>query len=136
MVKLTAMKNKYFLFTITLFILLISLIAFCISCSPNRNRPPKISGIEASNLYVYPKGKSTLNCVVTDPEGDDILFKWSCSDGTFTGSGPVVTWKAPNQYGDFYIMVIAEDTSGNSDQATLTIEVIANENQKKSCCGN
>ena len=130
------MKNKYIPFTIILFILLIGIIAFCTSCSSNRNRPPKISGIEASTMYVYPKGKSTINCIVTDPEGDDILFKWSCSDGEFFGSGPVVTWKAPNQYGDFHIMVIAEDSNGNSDQATLTIGVIANENQKKSCCGN
>lgn len=130
------MKNKFFPLTFILVILLTGFMAFCTSCSSNRNKPPKISGIEASNMYVYPKGKSTINCVVTDPEGDDLLFKWSCSDGTFTGSGPEVTWKAPNQYGEFHIMVIAEDTSGNSDQATLTIEVITNESQKKSCCGN
>jgi hypothetical protein len=130
------MKNKNIPFTITLVFLLISILAFCTSCNPNRNKPPKISGIEASTVYVYPKGKATLNCTVTDPEGDNILFKWSCSDGTFIGSGPVITWKAPNQYGEFHIMVIAEDTSGNSDQAMLTIGVVANENQKKSCCGN
>jgi hypothetical protein len=130
------MKNKFSPFTFIPVVLLISVMMFCASCGPDRNRPPKISDIEASTLYVYPKGKSTINCVVTDPEGDDILFKWSCSDGEFFGSGPVVTWKAPNQYGEFHIMVIAEDTNGNSDQATLTIGVIANESQKKSCCGN
>jgi hypothetical protein len=130
------MNNKYSPFTFFLVVLLVSVMVFCTSCGPDRNRPPKISSIEASTMYVYPKGKSTINCVVTDPEGDDILFKWSCSAGEFFGSGPVVTWKAPNQYGEFHLMVIAEDTNGNSDQATLTIGVIAYENQKKSCCGN
>jgi hypothetical protein len=130
------MKKKISPFMFILVILLISVTAFYASCGPNRNRPPKISDIEATTMYVYPKGKSTINCIVTDPEGDDILFRWSCSDGEFVGSGPVVTWKAPNQYGEFHIMVIAEDTNGNSDQATLTIEVIVNENPKRSCCGN
>ena len=129
------MKNKFCPFLFILLALLIGTIVFFISCGSPHNKPPEISGIEASTLYVYPKGKSTINCNVSDPEGDDISFKWSCTDGEFIGSGPVVTWKAPNQYGQFHIMVIAEDTYGNSDQDTLTIEVIVNENQKKSCCG-
>lgn len=119
----------------SLVLLMVSGTLLYTACSSPGNKAPQISGLEASTLYVYPKGKSTINCVVSDPEGDDITFKWSSSDGEFTGSGPVVTWKAPNQYGDFHIMVIAQDTNGNSDQATVTIEVIVNENEQKSCCG-
>jgi hypothetical protein len=107
----------------------------CTACSTTGNKAPHISGLEASTLYVYPTGKSTIDCIVSDPEGDDITFKWACSDGEFIGSGPVVTWKAPNKYGDCHIMVIAQDTNGNSDQATLTIGVLVNENENQSCCG-
>lgn len=128
------MRNVFHTGFYALVILMITGTLLCTACSSPGNKAPQISSLEASTFYVYPTGKSTINCVVSDPEGDDITFKWSCSDGEFTGSGPIVTWKAPNKYGDCYIMVIAQDTNGNSDQATVTIGVLVNEN-KQSCCG-
>jgi hypothetical protein len=59
-----------------------------------------------------------------------MTFTWSCADGTFIGSGPIVTWQAPNAYGDFHILVIVEDGNGNSTQRTITIGVIVNENDQ------
>lgn len=129
------MKNPVTTKTVIPVILIIIGTLLFTSCTAPHNNVPQISEIEASTLYVYPKGKTTLNCIVSDPEGDDITFKWSCTDGELTGSGPVVTWKAPNRYGDFHILVIAQDSNGNSDEATVTIGVIVNENANKSCCG-
>jgi hypothetical protein len=130
----TKMKKNFTTGTvITVIFLIIGILLFTSCISPHKVL--QISKLEASTLYVYPKGKTTLNCLVSDPEGDDLTFKWSCTDGELTGSGPVVTWKAPNQYGEFHIMVIAQDTNGNSDEATVTIGVIVNEYAKKSCCG-
>jgi hypothetical protein len=59
-----------------------------------------------------------------------MTFTWSCADGSFVGSGPIVTWNAPNAYGDFHIMVIVEDSSGKSSQATITIHAIVNTNEQ------
>jgi hypothetical protein len=129
------MRNIIYKGLSTLVILTITCTLLGTACSPSGDKGPKISKLEASTLYVYPKGKSTISCIVSDPEGEDITFKWSCSDGEFFGSGPVVTWKAPNKYGDCHIMVIAQDTHGNNDEAAVTIGVIVNENQNKSCCG-
>ena len=129
------MRKLFTTITYSLILLIITGALLCTACTSPKNKAPQIAGIEASTLYVYPKGKSTINCIVSDPEGDDITFKWTCSDGEFTGSGPVVTWKAPNKYGDFHIMVIAQDTNGNMDQATVTIGVMVKENDQKSCCG-
>jgi hypothetical protein len=130
----TTMKNIYKTKTfIPVILIIISILLFTSCVAPHKVL--QISKLDASTLYVYPKGKTTLNCVVSAPEGDDIAFKWSCTDGELSGSGPVVTWKAPNEYGDFHIMVIAQDPNGNSDEATVTIGVIVNENAKKSCCG-
>jgi hypothetical protein len=97
------------------------------------NRPPQISALKASTLYVYPTGTTELQCIVADPEGDEMDFKWSANNGSFTGNGPVVTWKSPNEYGDFHIMVIVDDINGNSSRATITIKVVANENQQQGC---
>jgi hypothetical protein len=116
-------------------ILVIVCLSLCTGCSPSGNNAPQISELDATTMYVYPKGKSTINCIATDPEGDEITFKWSCSDGEITGSGPVITWKAPNKYGDFHVMVVAQDSNGNTDEATLTIGVLVRENAQKSCCG-
>jgi hypothetical protein len=111
------------------------LMALCIffltsSCTLSVDQSPKIS---SDTLYVYPLEKAELECVASSPKGDALTFKWSCIEGTFKGIGPVVTWMAPNNYGKFHIMVIAEDSKGNSSQKIVTIEVVANENQQQGC---
>jgi hypothetical protein len=102
-------------------------------CTLSLNQPPKISGLKADTMYVYPMGNAELQCIASDPDGDTMTFKWSCTNGTFTGTGPVVTWKAPNEYGNFHIMVIVEDSKGHSSQSTLTIGVVVNDNQQEGC---
>jgi len=115
-------------------VILIAIAMLTTTCSSSGNEPPVISGLKANNINVYPLGKSEIQCVAWDPEGDQMSFKWSCTDGSFTGSGPIVTWKAPNSYGNYYIMVIAEDQGGNSTEATLTIGVVVNQNKREPCC--
>jgi len=119
-------------FGIILIILIISSLAS--ACTISVNQSPKISSLEADTVFVYPKGKAELQCIATDPDGDDMTFKWSCNDGTFTGTGPIVTWKAPNAYGDFHIMVIVEDSKGSSSQANLTIDVVVNQEEPCPSC--
>lgn len=114
-------------------IILIIISSFASACIASINQPPKISSLEADTMFVYPMGKAELRCIATDPDGDTMTFKWSCTDGTFVGEGPIVTWKAPNTYGNFHIMVIVEDSKGSSSQDTITIGVVVNENQKKGC---
>jgi len=103
-------------------------------CSISVNHSPKVSSINADTVLVYPKGQAELECIALDPEGDAMTFTWSCTEGTFIGSGPIVTWRAPNAYGDFHIMVVVEDSKGNSSKATITIGVVVNENQECQTC--
>ncbi|MBM4446622.1 MAG: hypothetical protein FJ023_04625 [Chloroflexi bacterium] len=97
------------------------------------NKPPEISNLEAQYINVYPRGASEIKCVVSDPEGDAVQFKWSSTGGSLTGDGPTITWEAPNDYGDYHIMVVAQDANGGSTEATLTVSVIPR--PYKSCCG-
>ena len=123
---------------IRFYVLIITLITITIlggACTSSRNRPPEILGLEASTLYVYPLGTTEIQCIVSDPDGDDINFKWSCTNGTFIGTGPVVKWKAPNNYGDYHIMVVTNDNNGASNSATVTISVMYKQYQQRSCCG-
>jgi hypothetical protein len=92
-----------------------------------------IASLKAPDKYLYPEGTSQLQCIVSVPDSTKLTYKWSCSDGTLTGNGPVITWKAPNKYGDFHIMVVVEDVNGNTDKASATIGVVVNENGDQGC---
>jgi len=97
------------------------------------NQPPIISSLEAKYVTLYPKAVSEIKCIASDPDGDEVCFRWSCTGGSLSGAGSVVTWKAPNSYGDYHIMVIAEDDEGGDTQATLTLNVVAR--PSRGCCG-
>jgi len=107
--------------------------ACLVSPEPKGNKPPVISSLEAEYINVYPGGASEIRCVTSDPEDDAVQFKWSSTGGSLMGDGPTITWQAPNDYGDYHIMVIAKDGSGGSAEATLTISVIPR--PARSCCG-
>jgi len=107
----------------------------CVSAPvPEGNQPPVISSLEAKYMAVDPRAASEITCAVSDLDGDEVDFKWSCTGGDLSGAGPVVTWRAPNSYGDYHVMVIVKDSSGGSAQATLTLSVVARP-RPSGCCG-
>jgi len=97
------------------------------------NEPQLISSLEAQYMNVYPRGASEIKCVTSTPQGDAVQLRWSTSGGTLKGEGATVTWQAPNQYGDYHIMVVAEDSNGESAEAVITISVIPR--PYRGCCG-
>ena len=123
--------NKYYHLCIIIFILVFTLSAGCVV---SLNMPPKITELQAEHTQLYPKQSTEIKCDVSDPEDDNLTFKWSSTDGSFSGSGPIVTWTAPNKYGEFHIIVIVEDEKGNSSQSNVTINVIVNENDNTGTC--
>ena len=107
--------------------------ACLVTAESKGNKPPVISSLEADYINVYPRGASEIRCVASDPESDAVQLKWSSTGGSLTGEGPTVTWESPSDYGDYHIMVIAEDVNGGSTEATLTISVIPR--PYRGCCG-
>ena len=118
----------------SILIVLTIISTFASACTISTNQPPNISSLKADTMFVYPTGRAELQCIASDPDGDAMTFRWSCTDGAFTGSGPVVTWTAPNAYGNFHIMAIVEDSKGSSTKDTLTIGVVVNQQQGCSTC--
>jgi len=97
------------------------------------DKPQLISSLEAQYVNVYPRGASEINCITSVPEADAVQFRWSTSGGTLKGEGATVTWQAPNAYGDYHIMVVAEDSNGGSGEAVITISVVPR--PYRGCCG-
>jgi hypothetical protein len=128
------MKSRVGKISLGIVLVLAMLFSACLA-SPdmNSNKPPVISSLEAEYINVYPRGNSKIKCVASDPEGDAAQFKWSSTGGSLNGDGPIVTWEAPNDYGDYHIMVVVQDGNGGSTQATLTVSVIPR--PVRSCCG-
>lgn len=93
----------------------------------------EISGLEADTMAVYPKGAAEIKCVVSAPAGDTINYTWSSDGGSVIGEGSTVRWEAPNDYGEYHVMVTAKDSNGGSAQAVLTLSVVAR--PAKFCCG-
>lgn len=97
-------------------------------CVSETNETALIKKLEASNLYVYPQGTTTITCVAEDTEGGELTYYWSCDEGSFAaGSGPAISWKAPNKYGKFHIMVTVDNGKGIADKADISIEVVVNQ---------
>jgi hypothetical protein len=94
---------------------------------PAGNRPPIISSLTAAQGQVYPNGSSEVQVVAADPDGDDVLITWAATGGRFSGSGYVVTWQGPNEYGVYEITATASDGKGGTAQQTTTISVGANQ---------
>ena len=118
-------------------VLVVALIALCSAClvsqESNSAKSPLISNLEADYMTVYPKGMSEIKCIVSASDNKTVQFTWSSDGGDITGEGPSVIWQAPNQYGDYHVMVTARDVNGDFAEAILTLSVVPR--PYKSCCG-
>ena len=73
------------------------------------NHPPFIQGLTASPSDVAMNGSSLITCTAIDRDNDPLTYTWYATDGTITGSGPQVTWWAPDRRGEFSIRVVVSD---------------------------
>ena len=67
---------------------------------------------------------STIECVASDPDGDELSYLWSATQGSISGQGSTVTWTAPNTCGDYTVAVTVEDGRGGKVSEELEIRVI------------
>jgi len=94
---------------------------------PSGNQPPVISSLLAQSTQLYPSGKTEVQCIAQDANGDKLDFKWACTGGDFSGAGPIVIWQAPPNYGTYTITVTVDDGKGGSVRASLEMTVGANQ---------
>jgi len=67
---------------------------------PGANQPPVISSLTPAQTQVYPSSTIEIRCDASDPDGDALTYDWASTGGAFYGTGNVVSWAAPEQYGN------------------------------------
>lgn len=117
--------------------LVVALITFSSAClavsGSNGTKSSLISSLKADYTSVYPRGMSEIKCVVSASDNNTVQFTWSSDGGSVVGDGSTVIWEAPNEYGDYHVMVTAKDYSGAKAEAVLTLSVVPR--PQRVCCG-
>jgi hypothetical protein len=88
---------------------------------PPVNNPPVIDSLTAEPQEVGRAETSAIECVASDPDGDELSYTWLWERGDIEGEGPIVTWVAPNAYDTYTITVIVTD--GRGEEATQSIDI-------------
>jgi len=91
------------------------------SCQPPDNYAPVIDGLGAEADWTLPSGSIQVTCNASDGDGDDLSYHWSVSQGIITGSGPQVTWTAPEEIGVSDVTVMVDDGQGGNVTGSLAL---------------
>ena len=78
------------------------------------NNAPLISSLTADRQVVQPLGRVLLNCQASDPESDNLSYRWTASGGFLEGSAETASWTAPNNPGSYKVTVVVSDGKGGS----------------------
>jgi hypothetical protein len=102
-------------------VMAITVLLLATSCEPIDNYAPVIDGLGAGTDWVPPSSGIQVTCNASDRDGDELSYDWSTSNGDITGTGPEVTWTAPEQIGVCDITVLVEDGQGGNVTGSLTL---------------
>ena len=99
------------------------------------NQPPSVSA-SCHPCTVVPGGEVRLTATASDPNGDDLTYSWTASQGAFSGGtdAAATRWTAPAASGRVTIRVEVSDNQGGSESATVavTVEVVTIEPPNRS----
>ncbi len=91
--------------------LIVTLVLF--SCKEEKtNSLPKIDSIALDSTIVNPGGTINVQVNASDPDGDELNYTYSVSEGNVVGSGPNVQIIAPMEYGVYNLDVTVSDGKG------------------------
>jgi hypothetical protein len=114
---------------IILAVLILSMIALVFSgcggggTTPPINHSPTITSITASPQSPIEVDQSTvITCSASDPDGDPLVYTWTKTGGTITGTGSAITWTAPDIEGTYIITCIVSDGE-LTDEQSISIDV-------------
>ena len=120
MMKIYSFRWQFMLLPV---ILLASMLLFpaCSGDTDGSNQAPVISNLDGPDK-VSSGGQTTITCEASDPDGDSLGYDWSATGGALSGSGPSVSWQAPDSNGTFQISVTVSDGRDSASQS-LSITV-------------
>jgi hypothetical protein len=101
-------------------IVVVAVLLLASSCNSLR---PVITSLEAEAEWTDPLDSLQVTCTASSPDGYELSYEWSTTGGNITGTGPEVTWTAPEEVGMYDITVVVDDGQGR--EATGLIALIA-----------
>jgi uncharacterized protein (TIGR02145 family) len=117
------------IFSVLPFLVFLSSIILIQSCSEDKlteteNHAPKIQSVSANPSTVATNGNTTLTCVATDEDGDNLSTIWSAQSGSFPNgnTGSSVTWQAPSTADSYTIAVTVSDGKA-TDEGSVNVNV-------------
>jgi len=135
MSKLTSGQKKWLAGLVILVV-----VAFLIGgCTPNH--PPAIENLiitaehryleettsgftTLKSVYKVMKGKDyKIECIASDPDGDELVFEWVADGGGVAGEGAVVTWTASSG-GEITVTVTVSDGRGSVATESIVFAVV------------
>jgi hypothetical protein len=93
---------------------------------PPVNHPPAITALEARQSVIGPQDSCVVECIASDPDGDELTYEWSANKGSINGTGATVAWSAPETEGIYTVAVKVADGNGGEATDSITITVKAN----------
>jgi hypothetical protein len=90
------------------------------------NRDPEITAINLSETNPSVDEQYAVTAVASDPDGDDLEYKWSVSAGGGTIANDTTNpmqWKTPNATGTYTIEVTITDGKGGTVTETKDVDV-------------
>lgn len=90
------------------------------------NHPPIITNLTADKERVIPSGSCQVECIASDPDGDELSYEWLASGGSVHAEGSIATWTAPVATGTYTIMVRVTADQGGESSSSLDIDVAFN----------
>ncbi len=100
------------------------------------NNPPIIENLivtaehkyleKISGGYKVAKGQSyKIECIASDPDGDELFYEWSTDGGGVSGKGATVTFTPPLWSGTVTVTVTISDSNGGAATDSIVFKVVS-----------
>jgi hypothetical protein len=89
------------------------------------NHPPRIKSLSPDSSRMTVHSTVSIFCSAVDRDGDALTYAWSATRGSITGSGPVVSYAAPDSPGVCVVSCSVDDGRGGTAASRDTIQVVA-----------
>ncbi len=89
------------------------------------NHPPRIKSLSPDSLRVLVHSAIKFYCAAADRDNDVLSYTWKSSGGAITGSGPTVSYTAPDSAGIVIVSCTVDDGHGARAAASDTLQVVA-----------